>query len=107
MAVAPDQTVESVRGRGLRLSLSAESRAEVALELRVSRSTARSLGLRNRVIGRASGRVTGGRTLTAAIRITRAAKRALDGESALSATVRLELPKSRVPERFLSAGVTL
>ena len=107
MAIAPGQTLGSVRSRGLRLSVSAQSRAAVTLELRVSPSVARSLGLRDRVIGRTSGRVTGGRTLAAAVRLTRRARRALDGESGLSATVRLELSKSRVPERFLSAGVTL
>ncbi len=107
VAVAPDQTLESVRSRGLRLSVSAQSRARVALELRVSRSLARSLGLRDRVIGRASGRVDGGRSLTAAIRLTRRARRALDGATELEATVRLELPKSTGPGRFLSEAVTL
>jgi hypothetical protein len=107
MAVAAGQTLDSVRSRGLRLSVSAKSRVEVGLELRVSKSTARSLGLDSRVIGRAHGRVGAGRPLPAVVRLTRAARRALDGSTALNATLRLDLPKSTVPDRILSQAVTL
>jgi hypothetical protein len=107
MTLADGQTLDSVRSSGLRLTVSALSRAEVDLELRVSRSTARSLGLDSRVIGRTHGRVQSGRPLPAVVRLTRRARRALDGETAVDATVVLELPKAPVRDRFLSQAVTL
>jgi hypothetical protein len=107
VAVDAGQTLETVRSRGLRLSVSAKRRVEIDLELRVSRSTARELGLDDRVLGRMHGRVTGGRALPAVIRFSREASRALEGETGLNATVRLELTKSTVPERFISVPVTL
>ena len=41
------------------------------------------------------------------MRLTRAARRALEDESALNATIRLELPESEVPDRFMEVPVTL
>ena len=107
MAIDTGQTLETVRTRGLRLSVSAERRVEIALELRVSRSTARRLGLDHQVLGSARGKITPGRPLPAAVRLTREARRALDGRDALKATVRLELTKSTVAGRFASLPVTL
>jgi hypothetical protein len=107
MAVDAGQTLETVRSRGLRLSVSAERRVEIAVELRVSRSTARRLGLDGQVLGRTRGRIRSGRPLPAAIRLRREARRALDGEEALDATVRLQLPRSKVSERFISVAVSL
>jgi hypothetical protein len=107
MAIDPGQTVETVRSRGLRLSVSAKRRVEIEVELRVSRSTMRRLGLDDRVLGSTRGRIKPGRPLPAAVRLTREARRALDGEQNLNATVRLELPRSKVPERFISLPVTL
>jgi hypothetical protein len=107
MAVVAGQTLDTVRSRGLRLSVSAKSHVEIDLELRVSRSTARELGLDDRVLGSTHGKVSSGRALPAAIRLSREAHRALEGETGLNATVQLELTKSTVPERFLTVPVTL
>ena len=107
LAVDAGQTLDSVRSRGVRLSVSAKSRVEVGLELTVSRSVARRLGLDSRVLGSARGKVMPGRPLPAAVRLTRRAQRALGDETSLKATVQLELSKSTVPDRFLSVPVTL
>ena len=107
MAIDAGQTLETVRSRGLRLSVSATRRVEIDLELRVSRATARRLGLDDQVLGSTRGKITPGRPLPAAVRLSREARRAVDGQEALKATVRLELTKSSVPERFASLPVTL
>ena len=73
----------------------------------MSRSTARRLGLDHQVLGSTRGKITPGRPLPAAVRLTREARRALDGQDALKATVRLELTKSTVTGRFASLPVTL
>ena len=107
LTVDAGQTLDAVRARGLRMSVAAARRAEVALELRVSRSTARRLGLDDRVIGRARGTTRPAAGLPAVVRLTRRAKRALEGETSLDATVRLELRRSKSPDRFLSVPVSL
>ena len=107
MTIDADQTLETVRSRGLRLTVSARRRVAIDVELRVSRSTARSLGLDDRVLGRTRGKITPGRALPAAVRLTRAARNALEGEDALNATVRLELPKSTAIKRIMRLPVTL
>lgn len=107
MAIAPGQTLETVRSRGLRLSVSAKRRVEIAVQLRVSRSTARRLGLDDQILGATRGRIPSGRPLPAAVRLSRQVRRALDGEETLDAIVRLELPKSKVRQRFISVSVTL
>jgi hypothetical protein len=107
LAIDPGQTLETVRARGLRLSVSAERRVEIEVALRVSRSTARRLGLDDQVLGSTRGKITPGRPLPAAVRLSREARRAVDGEDALKATVRLELTKSTATDRFVSLPVTL
>jgi hypothetical protein len=101
------QTVDSVRARGLRLTVSAARSVAVAMELRISRRTARRLGLDSRVVGRLRGHVARDQARTAAIRLSRAARRALDGERELNATIRLELSGSTSPDRVLDVPVSL
>jgi hypothetical protein len=107
LEVVPGQSVDSVRSSGVRLNVSTARTVAIAVELRISRSTARRLGLEDRVIGRLQGRLEANRPRPAAVRLTRKARRALDGESGVSARVRLELPDSQVPDRFLEVPVTL
>jgi hypothetical protein len=107
MAVDPGQTVESVRSHGLHVDVSARRRIGAALALRVSRGTAHRLGLKSRVIGRASGPVDYGQSLQGAIPLTHAARAALDGVAHLSARVRLTIVGSHAPDKAMSVGVRL
>ncbi len=107
MEVVAGQTVDSVRSRGLRLSVSAARAVEMAIQLRVSKSTARTLGLESRVIGRLQGRLSANVARPAAVRLSREARRALEGKSGVNATLRLQLPESPVPDQVLGVPVTL
>lgn len=101
------QTVDSVRARGLRLTASAARPVAVEMRLRVSRRTARRLDLKSRTIGRLRGHLQGGQPRTAAIRLSREARRALEDETDLDATLRVELTDSTSPDRFLELPVSL
>lgn len=107
MSVGSGQTVDSARTHGLRLSISARRMVAMAVSLRVSRRTAHALGLRSRVLGRTAGTIDYGQTLSAAIRLDRAARAALEGVPSLRAKVRLVLPKSTSPDKVLTARVNL
>jgi hypothetical protein len=107
MSVDPGQTVDSLRSHGLRLSISARRKVPMAVSLRVSRNVARELGLQSRVLGRTEGTIDYGQTLSAVIRLKRAAAHALDGVSGLRAKVRLVLPKSPSPDKALTARIAL
>jgi hypothetical protein len=101
------QTVDSVRARGLRLNASAARSVAVEMRLRVSRRTARRLDLSSRTIGRLRGRLQGGQPRAAAIRLSREARRVLQDETDLAATLRVELTGSTSPNRFLDVPVAL
>jgi hypothetical protein len=101
------QTLDDVREHGLRGIVSARRTATVDVRLEVSRSTARRLGLRSRVLGRTGGVVDYNEALPAVIRLNRRARRALEGEHSLRATVVLELPSSPVKDRFIRVPVSL
>jgi hypothetical protein len=107
LEVVPGQTVDSVRTRGLRLTVSAARAVEMAVQLRVSKTTAAGLGLESRVIGRLKGKLTPNVARPAAVRLTGEARRALEGESAVNATIRLQLPESPLPDQVLNVPVTL
>jgi hypothetical protein len=107
LEVLPDQTVDSLRVRGARLRLSVARSVEIAVQLRVTRGTARRLGLGSRVIGRLRGHLIAGEPKPAAVRLTRQARRSLAGETRLLATIRLELPQSTARDRFLEVPVSL
>jgi hypothetical protein len=101
------QTVDSVRARGLRLTASAARPVAVDMRLRVSRRTARRLDLSSRTIGRLRGHLQGGLPRAAAIRLSREARRALQDETDLAATLRVEVTGSTSPDRFLDLPVSL
>jgi hypothetical protein len=108
MVSAPaGQTVESVRSRGLRLVVGARRKVRIALVLEVSRRTARELGLSSTVLGRAKGTLGYNDQRPAAIRLSRAARRALDGETGLTAKVRATILHSDAPNRVLTVPVRL
>src|SRR4051812_13950445 len=107
MAVDAGQTVDSVRSDGLHLRVQARRRVRVGLALRVSRHVARHLGLRTRVLGRASGPADYGQSLAATVRLSRKAARALDGDGALKARLRLTILGTQAPNRVLTVPVSL
>jgi len=107
LTVDPDQTVESVRSHGLRLNVTARRRVGTALTLRVSPRTARRLGLKSSVLGRASGPVDYGQSLSATIPLTHAARAALEGVDHVAARVRLKLKGSKAPDKTLTVPVSL
>ena len=107
LAVMSGQTVHRVSVRGLRLSVSARRQVTVGLQLRVSPRTARRLGLQAHVLGRARGTLQPGDKLPATIRLTPSARRALAGEAALRATVRVTILHSSAPNRTLDVPVRL
>jgi hypothetical protein len=107
VAVTAGQTVESVRSRGLRLLVGTRREARVDLELRVSRATARALGLRSQVLGRARGRLEPAQKLPAAIELSTAARRALLNEPGLRATLRVSLQSSSAPDRTRDIPIRL
>ena len=107
LAVTPDQTVESVLANGLRMTVSAERRVGVGIDLRVSRATARRLGVNSRVLGRTSGAVDYGKSLPAVVRLTGAARRALADVEHLRGIVRLEILRTDAPNRVLKVLVRL
>ena len=103
------QTLDSVLARGLRSKLSCARPCRVDLRAMVSATTARRLGLgRNRTLARVTGRLGGAdRELPAVLRLSRAARRAIDSEERLSVTIRAELLRTRNPERLVSDRVVL
>ena len=107
LAVTEGQTVDSVRARGLRMTVTAERRVGVGIELKVSRATARRLGLQSTVLGTARGPVDYRRSLPVDLRLTRSASRALADVDHLEATVRLEILRTDAPNRVLTVPVSL
>jgi hypothetical protein len=107
LSVDPSQSVDSVRSRGLRMHVTARRRVPMAVALRVSRATARHLGLHTRLLGRTHGTIDYNESLAATIRLNRAARRALNGVESLRAVVKLTLPKSTSPDKTLAVPVRL
>jgi len=101
------QSVESVRSRGLRLTVGARRKVDIGLALVVPRATAKALGLDSTVLGRAAGELGYFDFKPAAIKLTRAARRALDGETELKASVRVTILHSSAPNRVLTVPVVL
>jgi hypothetical protein len=107
VAAPTGQTVESVRSRGLRLVVGARRKVQVGLVLEVSRATARSLGLKSPELGRARGTLDYHDERPAAIRLNRAAARALHDADGLTAKVRATILHSDAPNRVLTIPVEL
>ena len=89
------------------MTVTAERRVGVGIELKVSRATANRLGLKSRVLGTAQGPVNYNRSLPVDLRLTRAARRALADVEHLKATVRLEILRTDAPNRVLTVPVSL
>jgi hypothetical protein len=106
MSVVPGQTVDGVRAHGLRLDVSARRKVGVAIDLLVSSTTRRRLGLADRVIGHVRGTLGYGQKAPATIRLERSARRALAGHDRLDATARLTL-LDNAPNRVLERPVRL
>jgi hypothetical protein len=107
LAVDGGQSVDSARDHGLRLTVTARRRVPMAVALRVSRATARRLGLSNRLLGRTRGRIDYGQALHATIRLRRAAREALEDVESLRGVVKLTLPRSTAPDKTLTVPVVL
>jgi hypothetical protein len=101
------QSIESVRSRGLRLVVGARRKVRISLALVVTRQTARKLGLKSTELGRAKGTLGYHDERPAAIRLTGAARRALSGETGLTAKVRATILHSDAPNRVLTVPVRL
>jgi len=107
LAVDRPRTVDGVRADGLGVTVTSLRRAGVGVELRVLPATARRLGLSSRVLGRATGVVDEDDPVRRVIRLSRATRRALAGVERLAATVRLEILRSKAPNRVLTRRLTL
>jgi hypothetical protein len=107
LVVDPGQSVGGVRSHGLRLTISARRRVGMAVALRVSRATARRLGLHSRLLGRTRGTIDYDQSLHATIRLKRAARRALEDVDDLRGVVKLTLPRSTAPDKTLTVPVAL
>lgn len=107
LAVHRAQTLDTLRTRGLRTTVTSKRRARVSVDLRVSRRTANRLGLGSRVLGRTTGVVDRDTPLRAVVRLSRAVRRALAGIESLRTTVRVQILRSDAPNRVLVKPVTL
>jgi len=107
LVVDPGQSVDGVRSHGLRLTITARRRVPMAVALRVSRATARRLGLHSRLLGRTRGTIDYNQSLHATIRLKRAARRALEDVDSLRGVVKLTLPRSTAPDKTLTVPVAL
>jgi hypothetical protein len=107
LAVDAGQSVESLRSHGLRATITARRRVGMAVALRVSRKTARRLGLHSRLLGRTRGTIDYNQSLHATIRLSRAARRALEDADGLRGVVKLTLPRSTAPDKTLTVPVVL
>lgn len=106
MTVKDGQTVGSLRSSGLKLVASARRAIGVRIELLVTKRTARRLHLDSTLLGKLSGHLEYKRTVSASVSLTSAARRALQGRSSLTATLRLTL-KNNAPHRVLRVPVRL
>jgi hypothetical protein len=107
LAVDSGQSVDSLRSHGLRMTITARRRVPMAVALRVSRATARKLGLHSRLLGRTHGTIDYNQSLHATIRLKRAARRALEDAEGLRGVVKLTLPRSTAPDKTLTVPVVL
>jgi hypothetical protein len=109
---APESTVlGTVVDRGLRTTVGCRRTCRLELQVRVSQRTARRIGLprsAGRVLARTTGRLTGeDRDVSAVLRLSRAARRALRDEDSVTVVVRAELQGTRSTRRFLTRTVRL
>jgi hypothetical protein len=105
--INPELSLRSLRRQGLTVSARSRRPATVRIELRVSRTTARHLGLASRVLGRTTGAVDRTGSLWTVVRLTRAARHALAAADGLTATARLTATRPGAARRVATAPIRL
>jgi hypothetical protein len=108
----PESTrLSSVLQRGLRTKVSCRRTCRLELQLRVSPATARRIGLprsAGQVLARTTGRLRGSDLdVSAVLRLSQAARRALRGEAGVTVVLRAELRGSRSTKRFVTRTIRL
>ena len=103
--------LSTVLERGLRTTVGCRRSCSLELQVRVSQATARRIGLpRNAdgVLARTTGRLRGdGSDVAAVLRFSRAARRALKGDSSVTVVLRAELKGTRSSNRFVTRTIRL
>jgi hypothetical protein len=103
--------LSTVLQQGLRTSVSCRRPCSLEVQVRVSQATARRIGLPRSaggVLARTTGRLKGdGDDVSAVLRFSRAARRALQGESSVTVVLRAELKGTRSTNRYVSRTIPL
>jgi hypothetical protein len=109
LTFAPEegQTLQSAARDGLVGMVGCARDCRVKIDAVVSRATARTLGLPSRVLGTTGGRLTGGEPELAIVSLSREAKRALQRESSVTVTFRVQLVGTHSRDRTLTEQITL
>jgi hypothetical protein len=113
VALAEPQSTDlsTVLERGLRTTVGCRRSCNLELQVRVSQTTARRIGLprsANGVLARTTGRLRGdGSDVAAVLRFSRAARRALSNDSSVTVVLRAELKGTRSSNRFVTRTIRL
>jgi hypothetical protein len=103
--------LSTVLERGLRTTVGCRRSCSLELQVRVSQTTARRIGLprsANGVLARTTGRLRGdGSDVAAVLRFSRAARRALRDDSSVTVVLRAELKGTRSSNRFVTRTIRL
>ena len=103
--------LSTVLERGLRTTVGCRRSCSLELQVRVSQTTARRIGLprsADGVLARTTGRLRGdGSDVAAVLRFSRAARRALNGDSSVTVVLRAELKGTRSSTRFVTRTIRL
>jgi hypothetical protein len=103
--------LSTVLERGLRTTVGCRRSCSLELQVRVSQTTARRIGLprsANGVLARTTGRLRGdGSDVAAVLRLSRAARRALRDDSSVTVVLRAELKGTRSSNRFVTRTIRL
>ena len=103
--------LSTVLERGLRTTVGCRRSCSLELQVRVSQTTARRIGLprsADGVLARTTGRLRGdGSDVAAVLRFSRAARRALQDDSSVTVVLRAELKGTRSSNRFVTRTIRL
>ena len=103
--------LSTVLERGLRTTVGCRRSCSLELQVRVSQTTARRIGLprsADGVLARTTGRLRGdGSDVAAVLRFSRAARRALSDDSSVTVVLRAELKGTRSSSRFVTRTIRL
>ena len=103
--------LSTVLERGLRTTVGCRRSCSLELQVRVSQTTARRIGLprsADGVLARTTGRLRGdGSDVAAVLRFSRAARRALKDDSSVTVVLRAELKGTRSSNRFVTRTIRL